>query len=62
VDDSFAYDEGEGDRTRDSWLHDHREFFERQVAERGIATPDGLDALTCVFERFVIVWPPEHAD
>jgi uncharacterized protein YhfF len=62
VDDSFAYDEGEGDRTRDSWLHDHREFFERQVAERGMATPDGLDALICVFERFVIVWPPELAD
>ncbi|MGA9102194.1 ASCH domain-containing protein [Aeromicrobium sp.] len=62
VDDSFAYDEGEGERTRESWLHDHRRFFERQVAQRGIPTPDGLDAMICIFERFVIVWPPEHAD
>jgi uncharacterized protein YhfF len=62
VDDSFAYDEGEGDRTRDSWLHGHRRFFERQVAQRGIAAPDGIDAMICVFERFTIVWPPELAD
>jgi uncharacterized protein YhfF len=62
VDDDFAYDEGEGDRTRASWLDDHRRFFERQVRQHAIPTPGGVDALMCVFERFVVVWPPEIAD
>lgn len=62
VDDSFAYDEGEGDRTRDAWLDDHRRYFDRQVQQRGIPASDGIDALACVFERFSIVWPPELAD
>ena len=62
VDDAFAYDEGEGDRSRDYWLDVHRRFFRWQVEQHGIPAPDGIDALTCVFERFVIVWPPELAD
>jgi uncharacterized protein YhfF len=63
VDDRFAWDEGEGDRTRDSWLADHREFGERRCAAQGIPVPpEGVDALEAVFQRFVVVWPPEHAD
>lgn len=31
VDEAFAMDEGEGDRTRDWWLREHRAFFGRLV-------------------------------
>lgn len=47
---AFAWDEGEFDRTRESWLEGHRRFFGRQ----GIDDPDDLEV---VFERFRIVWP-----
>lgn len=51
---AFAWDEGEYDRTRESWLDVHRAFFRRE----GYVDPDGLDV---VFERFRIVWPQEDA-
>ena len=35
VDEAFAWDEGEGDRTREWWLDAHRRYFARQGAERG---------------------------
>lgn len=47
---AFAWDEGEGDRTREDWLDGHRRFF----ARRGASDPD---ALQVVFERFRVVWP-----
>jgi uncharacterized protein YhfF len=59
VDDQFAWDEGEGDRTRDDWLRIHRSFFAAESTEAGIEFND--QALT-VFERFTVIWPPEHAD
>jgi uncharacterized protein YhfF len=59
VDDAFAWDEGEGDRTRDDWLRAHRNFFSRQAAREGY---DFHDRIETVFERFAIVWPPELAD
>jgi len=63
VDEAFAWDEGEGDRTLQTWLADHREFGERRCAAQGIAIPpEGVDALEAIFQRFSIVWPPEHAD
>lgn len=43
----FAYDEGEGDRTLESWRKGHQRFFERN----GGFTPDML--LVC--ERFRVV-------
>lgn len=57
VDDAFAWDEGEGDRTRGWWLAAHRGFFRRRH-------PDvtDLDAMPTVFERFSVVWPPDVAD
>ncbi|OUZ12721.1 hypothetical protein BHE97_00470 [Aeromicrobium sp. PE09-221] len=58
VDDAFAWDEGEGDRSRDSWLRGHRAFFRRIVD--GPLTDDDLDALPVVFERFDLVWPPQR--
>jgi uncharacterized protein YhfF len=30
VDDSFAYDEGEGDRTLEYWRKEHKDFFTRE--------------------------------
>lgn len=54
VDDAFAWDEGEGDRTRATWLANHRWFFGRQAQREGFALAD--DEPT-VFERFRLVWP-----
>lgn len=59
VDDAFAWDEGEGERTRDDWLDGHRRFFARQAAREGFAFHDRIET---VFERFTLVWPPEVAD
>lgn len=47
---AFAWDEGEYDRTRESWLEGHRQISTR----RGVEQPDDLEVL---FERFRIVWP-----
>ncbi|TFV66815.1 UNVERIFIED_ORG: ASCH domain-containing protein [Bacillus sp. AZ43] len=58
-DDAFAWDEGEGDRTRASWLDAHERYFRRTQAARGQAWDDDLEV---VFERFRVVWPPEVAD
>jgi uncharacterized protein YhfF len=59
VDEHFAWDEGEGDRTLDWWLAAHRRYFRRTFAARGWEYDDDLEAF---FERFVVVWPPEWAD
>jgi uncharacterized protein YhfF len=59
VDDAFAWDEGEDDRTRDSWLTQHLAYFTRTQAARGERWSDDLEV---VFERFRVVWPPEVAD
>ena len=54
VDEKFAWDEGEGDRTRDWWLSAHTEFFQRQAErESSVFTPN----IKTVFERFEVVWP-----
>ena len=59
VDEQFAWDEGEGERTRDWWLAAHRHEFRRTFAARGWEYDDDLEV---VFERFVVVWPPHSAD
>jgi uncharacterized protein YhfF len=59
VDDAFAWDEGEGDRTRADWLRGHLRYFTRTLAARGEVWDDDLEV---VFERFRVVWPPEVAD
>ncbi len=52
VDDQFAWDEGEGDRTRDDWLRSHTDFFTRTHAAAGIPFhPD----IPVVFERFEVL-------
>lgn len=53
VDDQFAWDEGEGDRTRDDWLRGHTEYFQRTHADVGLEFhPD----IPVAFERFDVVY------
>jgi|RhiMetdeSRZDD1v2_1073273.scaffolds.fasta_scaffold1157809_1 uncharacterized protein YhfF len=53
VDDGFAWDEGEGDRTRESWLAAHQRFFGRHLPAIGLTyDPD----LPTVFERFELLY------
>lgn len=53
VDAEFAWDEGEGDRTRESWLRDHHRFFERYLPTVGLEySPE----MPTVFERFELVF------
>ncbi len=59
VTDEFARREGEGDRSRDYWLDEHRRFFETEHKELGLAFSDGVPV---VFEEFDVVWPAEVAD
>jgi uncharacterized protein YhfF len=59
VDDAFAWDEGEDDRTRASWLREHERYFRRTLSARGREWSDDLEV---VFERFRVVWPPDVAD
>jgi uncharacterized protein YhfF len=54
VDSSFAWDEGEGDRTRDWWLDAHRRYFTRQCEREGVPFDEQNDLV--VFERFEVVW------
>jgi uncharacterized protein YhfF len=54
VDDAFAWDEGEGDRTRAWWVNGHQAFFRRSFAARGKAFEEDPELL---FERFEVVWP-----
>ncbi len=56
IDESFAWDEGEGERTRDDWLAGHRRYFNRMAEREGFDMHDGIST---VFERFEIVWPVE---
>ena len=59
VEDGFAWDEGEGDRTREWWLAAHRQYFARVAASKGFEMHDAIET---VFERFEVVWPPNIAD
>ncbi len=53
VDDRFAYDEGEGDRSRAYWLDAHTNFFQRFLPTLGIEfDPD----MPTVFQRFDVVY------
>jgi uncharacterized protein YhfF len=59
VDASFAWDEGEDDRTRESWLQGHRRYFQRALPRVGVEYHDQVEV---IFERFRVVWPAEYAD
>ena len=59
IDDAFAWDEGEGNRTREDWLAMHTRYFEDRARKEGFTFARSLPA---VFERFTVVWPPGDAD
>jgi len=54
VDEAFAWDEGEGDRTRADWLRMHTEYFRRAFARLGQPFHDEIEV---VFERFTLEYP-----
>jgi uncharacterized protein YhfF len=54
-----AHDEGEDDRSLESWRVGHRRYWERGAAAPG-RTWSPADEM--VLERFQVVWPPELAD
>lgn len=58
VDEQFAWDEGEGDRTRADWLHSHTTYFTRTHQALGIPFHPGVPV---AFERFDVVYQePDH--
>lgn len=58
VDDEFAFDEGEGDRSRAYWLEAHTRFFERTYRTLGL---DFGPDISVVFERFEVVYDEDWA-
>jgi len=56
---AFAWDEGEGDRTRRDWLAVHVGYFAARAEEEDFTFDESMAA---VFERFTLVWPPGDAD
>ena len=59
VDEAFAFDEGEDDRTLSSWRREHSRYWTRTCAARGVVWSEDDEI---VLERFTVVWPPELAD
>lgn len=54
VDSTFAYDEGEGDRSLEYWRTVHWQCFSRELATIGREPAENMP-LVC--ERFRVVWP-----
>lgn len=52
VDDQFAWDEGEGDRSRSFWLDAHTRYFAREFVALGREMHADIDV---VFERFELL-------
>lgn len=55
VDAAFAWDEGEDDRSLDSWREGHRRYFARACQKLGVAFDETTPV---VLERFELVWAP----
>lgn len=53
VDAQFAYDEGEDDRTLNSWTEGHRRFFTRECESLGIVFDEEM---LVVCERFKLIY------
>lgn len=53
VDDRFAWDEGEGNRTVDDWLGSHESFFRRYLPTIGRVFDHDM---ATVFERFEVLY------
>ena len=59
VDASFAWEEGEGDRSLAWWMSAHIRYFTRQGFREGFSVGGDTEV---VLERFEVVWPSELAD
>ncbi|WP_338021646.1 ASCH domain-containing protein [Arthrobacter roseus] len=59
ADAAFASDEGEDDLSLTSWQREHRNYWKRVSAAQGREWSENDEI---VFERFAVVWPPQHAD
>ncbi len=55
VDEAFAWDEGEGDRSLVFWKDAHDAYYKRQAKRDGF---EYSDEMICVCERFKLIWPP----
>ena len=53
VDERFAWDEGEDDRTRAKWLEEHERYFRRYLPTIGV---EFTDDMATVFERFELLY------
>ncbi len=53
VDDAFAWDEGEGDRSRRWWLDAHIWYFSRTLPVLGVVFHPDVEV---VFERFTVAY------
>lgn len=51
---AFAWDEGEDDRSVESWRRGHRRYFEQYLPTVGVTFSWELDA---IFEHFRLTWP-----
>lgn len=58
VDAEFAFVEGEGDRSYEYWITEHRKYWRREAEREGFEYSDDLDV---VCERFELVWAPKEA-
>lgn len=58
VDAQFAYNEGEGDRTLESWRREPWKYFSRALPKLGKQPTEDM-RLVC--ERFKVVDPPTHS-
>ncbi len=54
VDEAFAWDEGEGDRSLAFWRDAHDAYYKRQAALDGF---EYSNEMICVCERFKLIWP-----
>jgi uncharacterized protein YhfF len=55
VDEQFAYDEGEDDRTLKSWKEGHERYFRRRCEQQDWSFSRDLPV---VFERFKVIYRP----
>ncbi len=59
VDEAFAWDEGEGDRTRADWLRFHTAYFVRRFEDLGEQFHPDIEVC---FERFEVVYVEQDSN
>ncbi|WP_374108109.1 MULTISPECIES: ASCH domain-containing protein [Microbacterium] len=57
ADAAFAADEGEDDLSLANWQREHRRYWTRVAQAQGREWSEDEEI---VFERFQVVWPPQH--